>query len=262
VAAIARRDLAIQISYHFQLALSLVGLAISAFLAFYVSKLVGAPQALSDYRGNYFDFVVIGLALTAYAGVGVSAFTAQVAQEQSAGTLEILLAGPSRLAVILAGGFVVPFGLTTIEVALLLLVGVGVIGAGLSGTGLLLAIPVVLLTVANFCALGIASAAIILLVKRGDPLSQPLFQVTLLLSGAIFPVSLFPGWLQAVCHLNPAYYGVTALRQALIGDPTPAQFLTNLAILAGFAAITLPAAVWLFAAALRQAKRLGVLATY
>lgn len=260
--AITRRDLAIQLSYHFQLVFSFVGTAAAAFLAFYVAKLVGEPESLSAYRGSYFDFVVIGLALTSYAGVGVAAFTMQISQEQSAGTLEILLTGPTRIPVILAGGFLVPFGITTLEVALLLLVGLGLLGAGLSTTGLLLAVPVVLLTVANFCALGIASAALVLLAKRGDPISRPLFQLTLLLSGAIFPVALFPSWLQALCYVNPAYYGVSGLRLVLLGDPTTSEYAAYLAVLAGFAAVGLPLSVAMFSWAVRKAKRLGILATY
>jgi ABC-2 type transport system permease protein len=260
--ALARRDLAIEISYHFRLGLFLTGAFVSAFLAFYVSKLVGEPEALERFEGSYFDYVVIGLALTSYAGLGVVAFTAQISREQAAGTLEVLLSGPTRLGTLLAGGLLVPLGLTTIEVALLVGMGVGVVGVGLSMTGVALAVPVVLLTVVNFCAMGIASAALVLLVKRGDPVSGPAAQVVLLLSGAIFPVELFPGWLQALCRANPAYYGVRGLHEALLTDGGFTGLLDELAVLAAFACITLPLSLWCFSRSVAKAKHLGVLANY
>lgn len=260
--AIARRDLLIELSYQFRLGLSFVGVLVAAFVAFYVSELVGSPEQLATFNGTYFDYVLVGLALTAFAGLGVSAFTTQVTQEQGAGTLEALLAGPTRLATLLAGGFIVPLVLTILEVALLVGVGVGLLGTGLTAGQLLLALPVVALTLANFAALGIVSAAVIMLVKRGDPISGPVYQLTLLTSGAIFPVALFPDWLQVLCRLNPAYYGVRALHTALLTDAGAAGITQDLAVLAGFACVGLPVSVWVFAAAVAQAKRLGVLGSY
>ena len=152
--------------------------------------------------------------------------------------------------------------MTTVEVALLIGVGIGVVEVGLSWSGVLLSVPIVILTVANFCAMGILSAAIILLVKRGDPISGPLYQVTLLLSGAIFPVDLFPSWLQTLCLLNPAYYGVSALHEALLTDAGLSGILDELAVLAGFAAVGIPVSAWVFGRAVLQAKRLGILGNY
>lgn len=260
--AIARRDLLVELSYHFRLGLYLVGAFVSAFLAFYVSKLVGDPESLARYEGGYFDYVVIGLALTSYAALGVAAFTGQISREQAAGTLEVLLSGPTRLVTLLAGGLLVPLALSTLEVAMLVGVGVGLVGVGLSVSGILLALPVVVLTVANFCALGIASAAVILLAKRGDPVSGPVSQIVLLLSGAIFPVELFPGWLEAVCRVNPAYYGVRGMHEALLTDVGFSGLLDEVAVLTAFACVSIPVSVWLFASAVGRAKRLGILASY
>ncbi len=262
IGAVARRDAFIQVSYQFGLLSFFTGTFVSAFLAFYVSDLVGETDLLRRYQGSYFDFVVLGIALTSYAGFGVSAFTGQITAEQSAGTFEVLLSGPSRLVTLLIGGLVVPFALTTIEVLLLIGVGVGALGAGLSLYGLVVAVPIVLLTIANFCALGIASAALVLLAKRGDPISGPIYQLTLLLSGAVFPVELLPGWLEALAKLTPAYYGVRGLREALLADAGFSGVGDEIVLLAAFAAVLLPLAVWLFGRSVAKAKELGVLGSY
>jgi ABC-2 type transport system permease protein len=192
IGAIARRDALLQVSYQFNLLFFVSTAFFSAFIAYFVSDLVGEPDVLAQYGGSYFDFVIVGLALTSYAALGVAAFTDQIQQEQGAGTLEVLLSGPTRLGTLLTGGFVVPLLLTTFEVTMVIVIGIGVLGVGLSLDGVIVSVPVVVLTVANFCAMGIASAAVVLLVKRGDPISGPLYQATLILSGAIFPVELIP----------------------------------------------------------------------
>ncbi|MEM9514436.1 MAG: ABC transporter permease [Actinomycetota bacterium] len=262
IGAIARRDALVQLSYQLNLLLYLGTAVFGAFIAYFVAELVGDSELLEPYRGTYFDFVIVGLAITSYASLAVAAFNEQIRQEQSIGTLEVLLAGPARLSTLLSGGFVVPLILTTLEVALLLGIGIGVFGAGIGFSNLLLAVPVVVLTVLNFCALGIASAALIMLAKRGDPISGPLYQATLLLSGAIFPIEVFPGWLQAVSKATPGYYGVRGARDALLTDGGFAAIRSDLVVLALFAAVMLPVAVWIFARALSAAKRLGVLASY
>lgn len=260
--AIARRDALLQVSYQFNLLFFVSTAFFSAFIAYFVSDLVGDADALAAYGGSYFDFVIVGLALTSYAALGVAAFTDQIQQEQGAGTLEVLLSGPTRLGTLLAGGFLIPLLLTTFEVAAVIAVGIGVLGVGLTFDGVLLSVPVVVLTVANFCAMGIASAAVVLLVKRGDPISGPLYQATLILSGAIFPIELFPAWLETIARLTPAYYGVRGMREALLTDNGLDGIVDELIVLFGFAAVLLPLSVWLFSRSIAAAKRYGVLGSY
>ncbi len=260
--AIARRDALLQVSYQFNLLFFVSTAFFSAFIAYFVSDLVGDTELLAQYGGSYFDFVIVGLALTSYAALGVAAFTDQIQQEQGAGTLEVLLSGPTRLGTLLAGGFIVPLMLTTFEVAAVLAVGIGVLGVGLTLSGVMLSVPIVALTVANFCAMGIASAAVVLLVKRGDPISGPLYQATLILSGAIFPVELFPAWLETIARLTPAYYGVRGMREALLTDSGLAGIADELLVLSGFAVVLLPLAVLAFGRSIDAAKRYGVLGSY
>lgn len=39
------------------------------------------------------------------------------------------------------------------------------------------------------------------------------------IGGALLPVSLMPGWAQAVAHYSPGYWGLTMIRAAGAGDP-------------------------------------------
>ena len=104
--------------------------------------------------------------------------------------------------------------------------------------------------------------AVVLLVKRGDPISGPLYQATLILSGAIFPVELFPAWLEAIARLTPAYYGVRGMREALLTDNGFSGIADELLVLTVFAVVFLPMAVLAFSRSINAAKRYGVLGSY
>lgn len=50
----------------------------------------------------------------------------------------------------------------------------------------------------------------------GQAITMPLFFA----SNALYPISLMPGWLQAISRFNPLSYEVEALRGLLIGTAT------------------------------------------
>lgn len=263
MAAITRRDWRTERTYRFRYVFQALQLAGSGVIVYYVSQFVMVDQALlGGLRGRYFDFAMAGLAVMTIAQLGIGTFNDNIMREQTLGTLEVLFATPTPLSVLLAGSFVFPLILTVFELIFYLVVGIGVFGAGLSLVGALLAIPVALLTLATFCAFGIISASVVVLAKRGDPLSAPLLQLTALLSGAVFPVEVLPTPFEVLARLFPAYYGINGLREALLGSATLASVGPDLLILAGFAAVLLPLSLHLFSRALSAARRLGTLGNY
>jgi ABC-2 type transport system permease protein len=262
IAAIARRDLRSERSYRFRQILILVEIAVSGLIAFHVAKLIDDPPELAAYRGTYFDFAMVGLAVLSVASLGISTFNANIQREQSLGTFEVLLATPTPMPVLLAGSFVYPLMLTALDVTLYFGICIGLFGTGLTVVGTLLAVPLLALTLACFCAFGIAGAALVVLVKRGDPLTGPLTQATTILSGALFPVSVFPTAIEWLARAFPAYYGITGLREAMLGRGGWRDVLPDIAVLACFAAVLLPVSMWCFSRAVDAARRAGTLGNY
>ncbi len=245
--AIARRDWRTVKRYQFRQMLRLLDFVYAAILAFYVGRLFDTvPDELTQYGGNYFDFAMVGLAVMSVAGLGIGTFNDTITREQTLGTLEVLLVTPTPVPVLLAGSLVLPLALTFIDIALYVGVGIGVFGIGLTLSGVLLAFPLFLLTLASFCAFGIVGASIAVLAKRGDPLSGPLIQATAVLSGALFPVSVFPPVLELLARCFPAYYGINGLREALLGGGSWSDIAPDVAVLAGFVVVLLPLSVWIF----------------
>ena len=261
--AIARRDWRTAKRYQFRQLLQLLNFVYAAILAFYVGRLFDtAPKELTQFGGEYFDFAMVGLAVMSVARLGIGAFNETIMREQTLGTLEVLLVTPTPVPVLLAGSLVLPLALTFVDVALYVAIGIGLIGSGITVSGVLLAFPFFVLTLASFCAFGIVGASITVLAKRGDPVSGLLIQATAILSGALFPVSVLPFALEVLAHCFPVYYGITGLREALLGDAGWREVGPDLAVLAVFVAVMLPVSVWIFGRALAASRRAGILGNY
>ncbi len=261
IGAVVRRDLSIQLSYQLELLMRAEAVLAGCATLFFLGHLV--PQGhLGPYRGGYFEFALLGLVVTSFSSLGLRAFTSTISGEQREGTLEIVIAGPVRLSVLMAGVLIVPLGLTVLELLVYIGFGVGAIGAGLRASGLLLALPVLIVTVTSFSVLGIFSAAIVLVSKRGDPVVTLVSQAASFLGGAVFPVTLLPSWAQAAAHGVPAYYSLQGLRGALLGDASWSEILFNTGVLAAFTVALLPVSLWALRRALAFTRATGTLGTY
>jgi ABC-2 type transport system permease protein len=65
------------------------------------------------------------------------------------------------------------------------------------------------------------------------------------LSGALFPLDSFPGWVRLLSRLDPLTYGVDGLRAALLGS-SQLPVLLDLGVLAGCALLAVVCGAWLF----------------
>jgi len=63
---------------------------------YFIAKLFGraATPYLESYGGDYFSFVLIGIAFSDYLGVGLTSFAGIIREGQMLGTLEAMLITP------------------------------------------------------------------------------------------------------------------------------------------------------------------------
>jgi ABC-2 type transport system permease protein len=259
--ALLRRDLTLELSYQFQFAIRIFGMLTATTSLFYISKLVKNPPELQPYGGRYFEFVVLGVVVVLFANLGTSSFKSSIGDEQRAGTLEIVLSSPTRLATFLAGSFLEPLLMALVQTAIYLTAAIVVFRAHIPLSGLWLAVPLMAMTVLTFCALGILSAAFIVLTKRGDPISL-IGGAGTLFAGVLFPTSVLPGPLEAATRWIPAYYGLEGLRAVLLTGAGLGDIAGDLLKLGAFLAVLLPIALWCFARAIRAARTTGTLGNY
>lgn len=262
--AFLRRDVQTQLSYRLSTLLQLLGIIFSVTAFYFVARVFGpaASPYLAEYGGNYFAFVLVGIAFAAYQSVGLFSFSEAIRAGQTQGTLEALLVTPTRLETILGASALWSFALATLQVLAYLLVGALLFGAPLGQANLATALCTLLLSLLAFSGLGILSASVILVTKRGDPVNFLFASLSTLLSGVYYPVGVLPGWLQPVSTLLPLTHALKAMRLALLEGAGLAQVAPDLALLALFSLLVLPSGVFAFRWALRRARQEGSLTQY
>jgi ABC-2 type transport system permease protein len=157
--AFFKRDLSQSLSYRLSFLLQLGSIFFSVAIFYFLSRLFGGSinTQLEAYGGDYFSFVLIGLAFTGFLGLSLSTFAESIREGQMMGTLEIMLLSPTRLSTILFSSSLWAYCLTTLRVIVYLVVGAFVFGANLGNANIITALVVMLLSIISFSGFGILS---------------------------------------------------------------------------------------------------------
>lgn len=262
--AFLKRDFSLALSYRLSFLLQIFGIFLSVAVFYFLSQLFGNtlnPQ-LEKYGGDYFSFVLIGLAFTGYLGLSLSTFAESIREGQMMGTLEIMLLSPTRLSAILFSSSVWPYLLTTLHVVVYILVGALVFGFNVSQANVATAFVVMVLSITSFSSIGILSAAILLVVKKGDPVAWLFGGISNLLAGVYYPVTVLPDWLEPLSRFLPLTYSLDAMRLAVLKGSSIAEVRLDILALLGFSVVLTPLAFFVFQKALKWAKMEGSLIQY
>lgn len=262
VTAVARRDFAVERSYSLRFLLRLVRTVITILVVYQTSQLIVDAPELAEWGGDYFDFAMVGLATLAVAQLGTSAFNRALHGEMSAGTLEVLLATPTPTWTLLAGAVLFPALITAVELTWYLGLGLGLLGNGWALDDMVVAGAAIMLTFGSYCAFGIVGAAIVLLTKRGDPVTMVVGLATAVLAGAIVPIATFPGVIQGLARVFPAYYGIRGARLALLTNAPFSEIAPSLALLLVVDVFLFAVAILIFRRAVDRARAAGTLGSY
>lgn len=258
------RDYRTEISYRLSFILNLSGIFFSAFTFFFISELIGdvANPYLKEFDGDYFSFVIIGIAFSGYFGVGLTGFSRALREAQTTGTLEAMIMTPLPMSTLVIGSALWSYVMTTLRVFVFLLLGVVVFTLDLSGANYLGALVILLLSIVAFASIGIIAAGIIMVIKRGEPLTSLLSAFANLVGGIYYPVAILPEGLQFIARLLPITYAVRAMRLALLAGASWEALLPDILALVVFMVVLFPLALLVFQRAVEQARIEGSLAHY
>ncbi|MEM8859284.1 MAG: ABC transporter permease [Chloroflexota bacterium] len=261
--AFITRDFLTQISYRSAFVLSFVGIFFRAFTFFFIAQLVGpsAQPLLGEFGGDYFAFVLLGIAFNSYFGLGLNGFARSLRQAQTTGTLEAMLVTPTPVSFIIIGSAAWNYLFTTFRV--LVYIGLGLaLGMDLSNANWLPAIFCLLISIISFAAIGIIAAGIIMIIKRGDPVTSLIGSVSALFGGIYYPIELLPDWLKPISAALPITYSLRTMRKTLLTGAGFTDVWPDLLILLIFCFTLFPIALWLFRLAVNKARSDGTLAQY
>lgn len=257
------RDFRTERSYRLAFIGSLFGAFTTLLSSGFLSRLVPDDQpALDQFGSDYFTFVLVGTASLSFFSIALSSFSGNLGQEQNQGTLETLLVSPRDPRLLLVCGAVWPFVFATAQTILYLIGGVVLFSAELPLHRVGLAGAMTLLTIGVFSALGLAVAAVVVVVKKAGALLTAFAATFALFGGVLYPISVLPDWLQVVARLMPMSYGLEAVRLSLVDPLETDIILRNAAVLVASIAILVPLALRMFVWGVDRARRTGSLAQY
>lgn len=199
---------------------------------------------LPGIAGSYIVFLVPGMVTMTVMFTAVG-YGVQILWDKQFGFLKVMLVAPvSRLEIVTgqtAGGATMAIFQGLVILAPALLIGFAIPNL----PGFCLAVLFMCLVAISFTAFGIALAS-----RMGDMTGfQMLMNFVVFpifaLSGAIFPISTLPPWIEPLTLIDPLTYGVEGIRYGLTGI-SQIHPVICLAVMAGFSAVTTFAGAYLF----------------
>jgi len=262
--AFVQRDLLVEVSYRFPFVFQVIWTCLSiasyAFLGRFIGRVMVPP--LDAYGGDYFAFVLIGVALHDYLTTALDAFSRSIRESQLAGTLEALLSTQTSLPMIILSSAAYPFLWTSCNIALYLALGFGLFGLRLESGNWAAAVLILSLSIVVFSGLGVLSASFTMVFKRGNPMVWLFGGLSWLLGGILYPVTVLPEWLRQVAALLPITYAIEGMRASLLRAASWSELWQSLGPLVLFALTVLPLSLVSFHYATKYARITGTLSQY
>ena len=267
--AFIRRDFLIESSYRSAFVLQFGGVLVSVGIWYFLSGMISgaAPVMKNVPGGDYFAFVLVGVAFYNYLTVALTSFASRIRNEQLTGTLEAMLATPTRTPMVILASSLWDFTFTSFRV--LVYLGVGILVARFASRpitihwgGLLPFAVILALTILAFCGTGIIVASVVIYLKRGDPINALIVSASALLGGVFYPVERLPAWLMKVSALLPITYALRGIRAALLEGASFGALFGEIRVLAIFVIALVPVGLLVFRWSLRAARRDGTLVQY
>ncbi|MBL7094945.1 ABC transporter permease [candidate division KSB1 bacterium] len=262
--AFLKRDFINEVSYKFSFFLQFFGIFTSILVFFFLSKLFEGQEIphLKPYGGNYFAFVLIGIAFSNYLNVAIRSLSKSIRDAQMMGTLEALLVTQTEIPTIILGSSIYSYLFTSFQVLLYLVLGGVLFGVNFGSANYLGALVILIFTIASFGSVGIISASFIMIFKRGDPATWLITSLSWLLGGVYYPIEVLPDWLEKLSYLLPITYSLNGMRLALLQGSSLIELKLNILALLIFTLVLLPVSLFIFSRAVKKAKHDGSLAQY
>jgi ABC-2 type transport system permease protein len=263
--AFIRKDAIIAASYRLQFLFSLVSGFFSVLIFFFVAKLIDptAVDSISkEFHTDYFSFALVGVATTGLLDTAVVGFGERLRIAMTEGSLEMMFAAPMRPAWIVIMPSVWSYFFESVRALILIVFGVLLCGAQLHVGSISAVIIVVLSTITAYTVFGLLSVAVIIVAKRGDPVSWAFANASALVAGAYFPTDLLPPWIAWCTDILPMTYAYHGLRVALLAEGTLSEVMPDVWVLSSISSVGLPIAFFLFNLAVAKARVDGSLGAF
>jgi ABC-2 type transport system permease protein len=262
--AFIKKDVLITISYRFDFIMQIFSILVAVTTLYFLGNFVDSADLpfLKVYGGSYFGFLMIGIAFSDYAGISINSFSGNIRDGQLTGTLEIILASPTRLFMFLLSSSLWSYIYTSFRLVIYFLVGIMVFKLDVVKVDIPAALVVFLLSIVCFVAFGILMASVVLVVKRGESAFKAIVGISGIISGLLFPTDLLPPLLKKISLYIPFTYSYRGLRLSILEGYSMGQLSGDIVALCFFAILLTIISAIAFPYAVHRAKVKGSLAQY
>ncbi len=256
------RDRRIETSYRAGLILRLASAVATVAVFFFLSRTFDdVAPGLTGVGTSYFAFVLIGIMAQEFLSQSVGGFGSALRESQTTGTLELMLLGRSHLATLLLSSTLWLQASAALGAATYLALGVA-LGVDVTRTDLPTVLVGLVLMILGFIGMGFLAGAVVLVVKRGNPLGWALRGASVVLGGTLYPTEVLPPALQVVGNLLPMTHALRVLRGAVLEGQGVGELAGPLAALAVVSLGYLLLGLGACALAIRHARIDGSLGQY
>jgi ABC-2 type transport system permease protein len=176
----------------------------------------GRLRALPAGQGSYLDFLAPGILAQSVIYIAIFQGIA-VIWERDQGTLQKFLVSPlPRAALVLGKGLAAGVRGATQALTIFILALIMGVSLSLAPLGILGVLLLVFLGANFFSTLSLVIAALVRSRERVQGMGQLITMPLFFASNALYPISLMPGWVAVIAHLNPLSYMVDGLRALMI----------------------------------------------
>ena len=259
-----KKDLKIEGSYGLSLFLDVMGIFFSAMSFYFISRLFYQGGARPEFfSGNYFSFVLIGLAFMGFINTSLNGFSSSLRQAQASGVIEHILVSPISVFEYLFSSSVFVFSFSAFRFMVYLILGLFLgVGFHFNPGGLFWAGILFLLSIGVFSSFGVISSSFIMIFKRGDPVNFFMGNLMGLFGEVYYPVSVLPAFLRVISFFVPLMYALRGIRACLFSSAGFSEIAPYLKILALFFIILFPVSIFFYKWALARAKKEGTISLY
>ncbi|HDY87618.1 MAG TPA: ABC transporter permease [bacterium] len=261
ITAFLKKDFLVAISYRFAFVLQFISMLVYLLILYYIGQTFSGAISphLERYGGDYFPYVLVGIAVTTFVTVGLGALAQEVRSAQVQGTLEALLCTPVSIYTVLIGNSLWAYMTAFVESIVILVVGFAFLGLKLPFINFFFTLLVLALTFFAFLSVGMLSAAFIMIFKRGNPIKFIFGTSSYFLGGVLFPVEVLPKPFQFISTILPITHAIKALRELLLVNVQFQEIIPLVINLIIFIVIMAPLSIFFFKYAVKRAKRDGSL---
>ncbi len=229
-------------------------------LAFSVN---GKALGFAGYTGttDYISFILIGTVLSNFINAVFWGMGYSLKNDMNAGVLESNWLAPISRPILLIGHTITNLIVTTVTSVMMLIIGTMLFGFQINDRGLaalLVTIPMLL----GLYGFGFMFAAVVLVMREANTLTDVGSFLLQIFSGADFPVIVLPKWLLPIALAIPLTYGFDAVRGLLLGTNTLLPIVMEYIIMLVSMVIMIGIGLLAFRRLERYVRQRGTLGTY